>query len=75
MWQERSNSIRISKEDLAHVAANHPALSWVCFGSQQMVSLPKATVDRRLLEDLVEAERSGSLDSLEEPFWLNSDES
>lgn len=74
MWQERDKSIRICKEDLAHIATAHPALSWICFGNQQMMSLPRATVDRRLLEELVEAERSGSLDSVDEPFWLNSDD-
>lgn len=74
IWQERANTIQLCKEDLAHIGATHPVLSWVCFGNQQMMSLPKATVDRRLLEELVEAERSGSLDSIDKPFWLNSDE-
>ena len=73
-WQERANSIQLCKEDLAHIGAAHPVLSWVCFGNQQMMSLPKATVDRRLLAELVEAERSGSLDSIDKPFWLNSDD-
>ena len=40
----------------------------------QMMSLPHVAIDQQLLQDLVEADRNGSLDSIEDPFWLQQDE-
>lgn len=71
LWRVNTKTIQLSKEDLVRVATAHPVLTWVCFGNHQMMSLPEATVDRELLEKLQEAERSGSLDSIDEPFWLS----